>query len=97
MQPFLAGFRPKRRVSLGGLAYAFRDWRRTMGNTTDTEVAAVPRGWPPEQPVEVVRISRALCWIVAGIAIVNVAGFGYALCLLWQISEAVHRIALAGG
>lgn len=50
-------------------------------NTTDTQAPAVPRGWPPEQPVEIVSISRRL--VILGVAVM----VANALAICWLAHE----------
>lgn len=49
---------------------------------------APPRGWPPEQPVEIVRVSPRLLWIGTGALVALVA---LSALIAWQL----HRIIVA--
>ncbi len=58
---------------------------------TTTETRAVGRGWPPEQPVELVRVRPLLLWTgtVALVLLVALSGIiAWKLCAMVEADEA---------
>lgn len=53
-------------------------------DTTASRTDAPPRGWPPEQPVEIVRVSPRLLWIGTGALVVLVA---LSSLIAWQLER----------
>lgn len=48
--------------------------------TTSTRTDAVPDGWPPPTPVELLRVSNKLWWLAVTAAILNAAALGWYAC-----------------
>ena len=65
-----------------------------MSNATDT--ATIPRGIPPESPVELVavtsRLGRFAVWLLGAILCAMMVGFVLVCVRLDQIAAAIHLL-----
>lgn len=51
-----------------------------MQTTTSTSRDAVPEGWPPPTPVELLRVSRGFWWFASIGLVLNAAAIAWLAC-----------------
>lgn len=75
----MSGFDLLRRMGLRGIPRVPRG-APVNETTTPLSTDAVPDGWPPPTPVELLRISNKLWWLAVAAALLNAAALGWYAC-----------------